>query len=174
MLTQVTPPVTRVALLFNPVTAPLPGPMLRFIEETTPALGLTARAAPVHDEAEIAATVTTLSQEEHGALIVLPDSFTFATRAVILASAIRTHLPAVYWNRAFADDSGLMSYGVDNTDLHRRAAGYVDRILKGAKPGELPVQNPTKFELVVNLKTAKVLGLTIAPSLLAIADEVIE
>jgi putative ABC transport system substrate-binding protein len=132
--------------------------MLRFIEKTAPALGLTAQAAPVHDEAEIAATVTILSQEEYGALIVLPDSFTLATRAVILASAIRTHLPAVYWNRAFADDGGLMSYGVDNADLHRRAAGYVDRILRGAKPGELPVQNPTKFELVVNLKTAKVPG----------------
>ena len=107
-------------------------------------------------------------------LIVLPDSFTLATRAVILASATRTHLPAVYWNRAFADDGGLMSYGVDNADLHRRAAGHVDRILKGAKPGELPVQNPTKFELVVNLKTTKVLGFNIASSLLAVADEVIE
>ena len=151
MLTQVTPPVKRVALLLNPATAPLPGPMLRDIEDAAPSLGLTARAAPIHDEAGITAALTAQAQEERGGLIVLPDSFTIAARTVILASAARTRLPAVYWNRAFTDDGGLMSYGVDLTDLYRRAAGYIDRILKGAKPGELPVQNPTKLELVVNL-----------------------
>jgi putative tryptophan/tyrosine transport system substrate-binding protein len=174
MLTQVTPPVTSVALLFNPTSAPLPGLMVRAIEDAEPLRGLLARAAPVYDEAGVVSAIAALSQEPHGGLIVLPDSFTVASRAVILDSTARTRLPAVYWNRSFTDDGGLMSYGVDYADLYRRAAGYVDRILKGAKPGELPVQNPTKLELVVNLKTAKALGIAIAPTLLATADGGIE
>jgi putative ABC transport system substrate-binding protein len=105
---------------------------------------------------------------------VLPDSFTISNRPAIISAAANAHLPAIYWNRAFATDGGLMSYGIDNPDLLRRSASYIDRIFKGAKPGDLPVQNPTKFEFVVNLKTARALGVTIAPSLLSSADEVIE
>jgi putative tryptophan/tyrosine transport system substrate-binding protein len=174
MLAQITPPVARVAVLFNPATAPFAGLLMHAIEEAAPSLALKVRAAPIHDLAEIDLVMTTLSQEERGGLLVLPDVFTIVNRAVIIASAARTHLPAVYWNRSFAADGGLMSYGVDNADLLRRSAFYIDRILNGAKPSDLPVQNPTKFELVINLKTAKSLGLTIPESILMRADEVIE
>jgi putative ABC transport system substrate-binding protein len=104
----------------------------------------------------------------------MPDTFTLAHRAPIILAADRNNVPAVYWRSDFAKDGGLLSYGVDVVDLWRRAASYVDRVLRGAKPSELPVQFSTKFELVINLKTAKALGLTIPPNLLAIADEVIE
>jgi putative ABC transport system substrate-binding protein len=104
----------------------------------------------------------------------MPDMFTHMHRAPIIAAAARSNVPAVYWASAFARDGGLLSYGVDTVDTFRRAASYVDRILRGAKPAELPVQLPTKFEMVVNLRTAKALGLTVPPGLLAVADEVIE
>jgi putative tryptophan/tyrosine transport system substrate-binding protein len=174
MLAQVTPPVARVAVLYNPVTAPYAGLMLRAIEDAALSLGVSARAAPVQDEAGMMAAMTALSQEERGGLLVLPDAFTIVNRAVIVAVAARTHLPAVYWNRAFAADGGLMSYGTDNSDLFHRSAVYIDRVLKGAEPGSLPVQNPTKFQLVINLKTANSLGLTVPESILVRADEVIE
>lgn len=148
--------------------------MLRVLEDAASSVGVTARAAPVHDHAGIEAAVTTLSRDEHGGLLVLPDSFTVVNRAAIAASAARAHLPAVYWNRAFTVDGGLMSYGIDNSDLHRRPAVYIDRILRGAKPTDLPVQNPTKFDLVINLKTANALGITLPLSLIASADDVIE
>ncbi|SDR58097.1 putative ABC transport system substrate-binding protein [Rhizobiales bacterium GAS113] len=174
MLAQITPPVAHVAVLYNPATAPFAGLLLRAIEEAASSLAVRVRAAPVHDLAEIDLVMTTLSQEERGGLLVLPDVFTIVNRAFIIASAARTHLPAVYWNRSFAADGGLMSYGIDNADLLRRSAVYIDRILNGAKPSDLPVQNPTKFELVINLKTANAFGITVAPSLLNSADEVIE
>jgi putative ABC transport system substrate-binding protein len=174
MLAQITPPVAHVAILYNPATAPFAGLMLRAITEAAPSLGVAVRAALVHDEAEIETTVAGLAREERGGLLVLPDAFTYVKRGVVVASAARAHLPAVYWNRAFVADGGLMSYGVDITDLYRRAAGFVDRVLNGAKPSDLAVQNPTTFELVINLKTAKALGITIATTLLATADEVIE
>ena len=104
----------------------------------------------------------------------MADAFTAVHRASIISGAARNNLPAVYWTGAFTRDGGLLSYGADPVDLYRRAASYVDRILRGEKPGDLPVQFPTKYEMVVNLKTAKALGLTVPPSLLAIADEVIE
>ena len=174
MLTQITPPAARVAVLYNPATAPFAHLMLRTMQAAAPSLAVTVREAPVHDRAGIAATVAALAAESNTALLVLPDFFTIANRGSILAAAAQANLPAVYWNRAFVADGGLMSYGTDNDDLFRRAAAYVDRILKGDKPGELPVQNPTKFELAINLRAARALGVTISPSLLATADEVIE
>jgi putative ABC transport system substrate-binding protein len=131
-------------------------------------------AARVSDPAEIERAVTAIGREPGGSLIVMPDAFTTVHRQLIILLAARHALPAIYPYRYQAVDGGLMSYGVDTVDLLRRAAPYVDRILKGEKPGELPVQAPTKFELVVNLRTAKALGLTIPPTLLALADEVIE
>jgi putative ABC transport system substrate-binding protein len=174
MLTQITPPAARVVALYNPATAPFAHLMLRTMQAAAPSLAVTVREAPVHDRAGIATIIAALAAENHAALLVLPDFFTIANRAVILAAAAQANLPAVYWNRAFVADGGLMSYGTDNDDLFRRAAAYVDRILRGDRPSELPVQNPTKFELTINLRAARTLGVTISPSLLATADEVIE
>jgi putative tryptophan/tyrosine transport system substrate-binding protein len=174
MLTQITPPVARVAILYNPATAPYAGLMLHAIEEAAPSFAMTVRAAPVHDDAEIETMMAELAHEERGGLLILPDPFNTAHRDTIVGLAVRQRLPAVYPFRFFAKTGGLMSYGVDLNDLYRRSASYVDRILSGAKPGDLPVQAPTKFELVINLKTAKTLGITIAPPLLATAYEVIE
>jgi putative ABC transport system substrate-binding protein len=174
MLTQITPPVARVAVLFNPATAPFAGLMLRVIEETARSLAVAARAAPCHDDAEVEARMAGLARGERGGLLVLPENFNIVHREVIITLAARYRLPAVYPYRFFTAIGGLMSYGIDPDDLFRRAASYVDRILKGAKPADLPVQNPSKFELVINLKTAKALGLTVAPSLLDNAEEVIE
>ena len=174
MLTQITPPVARMAVLFNPATAPYAGLMLRAIEDAASSLAIVVRAAPCRDDAEIAAVMTNLAREERSGLLVMPDAFTLVHRDAIVALASRHRVPAVYPYRLFAGVGGLMSYGVDQDDLFRRAAGYIDRILKGDKPSGLPVQRPTKFELVINLKTAKALGISVAPSLLNTADEVIE
>jgi putative ABC transport system substrate-binding protein len=174
MLTQITPLVARVAVLYNPAMAPFAGLMLSAIEKTAPSLAVAVRAVPVRAVAEIEAMMAGLAREERGGVLVLPDSFAGAHRDAIIALAARYRLPAVYGYSYFAASGGLMSYGIDPNDLFRRAAAYVDRILKGTKVSDLPVQNPTKFELVINLKTAKALGITVAPSLLAAADEVIE
>jgi putative tryptophan/tyrosine transport system substrate-binding protein len=174
MLTQITPPAGRAVVLYNPATAPFAGLMLRAMQEAARSLAVTVQDAPVRDQAGIAAVIAALAAERNTALLVLPDYFTIANRSVILAAAARANLPAVYWNRVFVADGGLMSYGTDNNDLIRRAAVYVDRILKGERPSELPVQNPVKFDLMINLRTAKALGVTISPSLLVTADEVIE
>ena len=174
MLMQIAPSAGHVAVLYNPATAPFAGIMMRTLQEAAPSLAVTVRAVPLRDAAAIAPTIAALSAERGTALLVLPDFFTMTNRAAILASAAQANLPAVYWNRAFVDDGGLMSYGTDNSDIIRGAAAYIDRILKGEKPVDLPVQNPTKFELALNLKTAKALGITISPTLLATADEVIE
>ena len=174
MLTQITPPAAHVAVLYNPATAPFADLMLRAMRHAARSLAVTVRAVPLHDAAGIAPTIAALRTEKGTALLVLADYFTLTNRASILASAAQANLPAVYWNRAFVDEGGLMAYGTDNSDIVRRAAAYIDRILKGERPVDLPVQNPTKFELVVNLKTARTLGVTIPATLLAIADEVIE
>jgi putative ABC transport system substrate-binding protein len=120
MLAQISPPAARTAVLFNPATAPYAGLMLRAVEEAAPSFALAVRVAPCRDGAEIEAVVTELARDEHGGLLVLPDAFTFAKRAVIVESAARNRLPAIYWNRSFVADGGLMSYGVDNTDAFRR------------------------------------------------------
>jgi putative ABC transport system substrate-binding protein len=174
MLTQIIPPVARVAVLFNPTTAPFAGMMLRVIEESAPSLAVAVRAAPCHDDSEIEAMMTGLAREERAGLLVLPENFVIVHRDAIITLAARYRLPAVYPYRFFIASGGLMSYGIDPNELFRRAASYVDRILKGTKPADMPVQNPEKFELVINLKTAQALGITVAPSLLGTADEVIE
>ena len=129
--------------------------------------------APVHSDAEIEAAIVALGREPGGGLVVIPGAFTGPHRAPII-SAAQNNVPAVYSLSDLARDGGLLSYSVDPVDISRRAASYVDRILRGEKPDDLPVQSPTKFEMVVNLKTAKALGLTVPPALLARADEVIE
>jgi putative ABC transport system substrate-binding protein len=174
MLTQIAPPAARAVVLYNPATAPFAGLMLRAMRDAAPSLAVAVQDAPVHDQAGIAAVIAAHAAERNTALLVLPDFFTISNRAAILAAAAQANLPAVYWNRVFVADGGLMSYGTDNDDLLRRAADYVDRILKGRRPGDLPVQNPTKFELTINLRAAKTLGVTFSPLLLATADEVIE
>src|SRR6516225_5792588 len=174
MLTQIIPPVARVAVLFNPTTAPFAGLMLRVIEESTASLAVAVGAAPCHDDAEIETMMTGLAREEGAGLLVLPENFVIVHRDAIITLAARYRLPAVYPYRFFTRSGGLMSYSIDQNALFRRAASYVDRILKGAKPADMPVQNPDKFELVINLKTAQALSITVAPSLLTTADEVIE
>jgi putative ABC transport system substrate-binding protein len=130
--------------------------------------------APVHNEGEIEQVIASLGREPSGGLVVMPDAFVQVHRAQIILLAARYNVPAIYQLSLFAKQGGLLSYGPDGADLFRRAAPYVDRILRGAKPAELPVQLPTKFEMAVNLKTAKALGLTVPQSILLRADEVIE
>jgi putative ABC transport system substrate-binding protein len=130
--------------------------------------------APVHGDVEIETAIIALGREPGGGLVVLGDPFMTLHRAPIISAATRNNVPAVYYLSNFARDGGLLSYGPDVVDIWRRAATYVDRILRGAKPGDLPVQFPTKYEMVVNLKTAKALGLTVPQSILLRADEVIE
>jgi putative ABC transport system substrate-binding protein len=130
--------------------------------------------APVHSDAEIETAIIALGREPGGGLVVMPDAFMFNHRLPIISAVARNNVPAVYTLSAAARDGGLLSHGPDLADNFRRAATYVDRILRGAKPGDLPVQFPTKFEMVLNLKTAKAFGIAIPPSILGIADEVIE
>jgi putative tryptophan/tyrosine transport system substrate-binding protein len=174
MLTRITPPVGRVAMLFNPATTPYASLMLHAIEEAASSFAVAVQDAPVNSDAEVETMMAALARQKGGGVLVLPSVFIITHREAINALAARHHLPAVYSYPFFAEAGGLMSYGVAPDDLHRRAADYVDRILKGAKPGDLPVQMPIKFYQVINLKTAKALDITIAPSLLATADEVIE
>jgi putative ABC transport system substrate-binding protein len=129
---------------------------------------------PVRNEVEIETAIVALGREPGGGLVVIPDFFVTDHRSSIIMAAARNNVPAVYWQSEFVKDGGLLSYGPDSSDTWRRAASYVDRILLGAKPGDLPVQLPTKFGMVVNLKTAKALGLTVPQSVLLRADEVIE
>jgi putative ABC transport system substrate-binding protein len=174
MLTQLTPSVAHVAALYNPATTPYAPLLLRAIEQAAPSLAVTVRATPVKDDAEIEAAIAGLVREDRGGLLVLPDIFNNEHRDAIVALAAKHRLPAVYAFRFFAAAGGLMSYGIDISDVFQRSAAYVDRILKGTPPADLPVQAPATFKLVINLKTAKALGLAIAPSLLDNADEVIE
>ena len=174
MLTQITPPVERVAILFNPASAPYASLMLHAIEEAASSFAVAVQRAPVNSDGEVETMMAELARQKHGGVLVLPSVFVVTHREAIIALAARHHLPAVYSFSFITETGGLMSYGVDFDDLYRRAADYVDRILKGAKPGELPVQLSSKFELVINLKTAKALGLTIPEPFLQRADEVIE
>jgi putative ABC transport system substrate-binding protein len=168
----VAPNITRVAYLFNPNTAPLF--YARSVETAAPLLSVKLFAAAVHDAAEIEGVIKQFARASDGALLVLPDLFTANNRQSIVALAARHHLPAVYPFRYFVATGGLMSYGPDVVEPYRRAAAYVDRILKGERPSDLPVQQPTKFEFVINLKTARALGLDVPDKLLVAADEVIE
>jgi putative tryptophan/tyrosine transport system substrate-binding protein len=165
--------VAKVALVYNPKTTPNAG-YLKSIEASASSLGVELAASGVADTTEIEQVITLAGAASNGGLIVLPDFFTAANHLFIIASAARHRVPAIYPYRYFAVDGGLMSYGVNTAEEFRRAATYVDRILRGASPGELPVQAPNKFEFVINLKTAKALGIVMSPTLLALADEVIE
>jgi putative ABC transport system substrate-binding protein len=175
LLNAAAPTVTRVLLLFNPDAAADGGSrFLRLLGEAAGPLRLDSIAGPVRARDEIERAVQTFAQTSGGGLLVLPDNLINANRERIVALAERHRLPAIYPSRVFVTAGGLLSYGVDVLDMYRGAASYVDRILKGAKPGDLPVQQPTRFELAVNLKTARALGLEIPQTLLARADEVIE
>jgi putative ABC transport system substrate-binding protein len=173
LLAEIAPGLKRAAIMFNPDTAPTSAYMPSF-EAAARSLKVVTIIAPVHSDAEIETAIIALGRELGGGLVVLPDLFALVHRAPIILTAARNNVPAVYTQSAFARDGGVLSYGVDLVDLYRRAASYVDRILRGAKPEELPIQLPTKFEMVVNLKTAKALGLTVPQSILLTADEVIE
>jgi putative tryptophan/tyrosine transport system substrate-binding protein len=173
LLLEIAPGLKRAAIMFNPETAAVSTFMPSF-ETAARSLKVVPIITPVHSDVEIATAILALGREPGGGLVVMPDVFTLGHRAPIILAAARNNVPAVYPQSYYARDGGLLSYGADLLDISRRAASYVDRILRGANPAELPVQLPTKFEMVVNLKTAKALGLTVPPSLLARADEVIE
>jgi putative ABC transport system substrate-binding protein len=173
LLSEIAPGLKRAAIMFNPDLGPASVYMPLF-ETAARSLKLAPIIAPVHDEAGIETAILALGRERGGGLVVMPEIFMTAHRAAIISAAARNNVPAVYGTSDFARDGGLLSYGADPVDPWRRAATYVDRILRGEKPGDLPVQFPTKFEMVVNRKTAKALGLTVPLTLQAIADEVIE
>jgi putative tryptophan/tyrosine transport system substrate-binding protein len=174
LLKEIAPRVVRIAMLFNPLSATYADYWLNPFKAAAPSFAVEAIAAPVRNTSELESVIAAQAREPNGGLIAMPDSFTDAHRVEITSLAARYRLPAVYPFRFFAEVGGLLSHGVDRTDNFRRAATYVHRILKGEKPGDLPVQAPTKYELVINVKTAKGLGLEVPATLLARADEVIE
>jgi putative ABC transport system substrate-binding protein len=174
MLKEIGPGVRRVALMFNPDIAPFYPLFLREFGQPPASLAVELSASPVHNEAEIEMAMSAFAREPDGGLIVPPDVFINTRRQLIMALAERHRLPAIYGFRQFVTEGALISYGPDTADIVRRSASYVDRILKGATPAELPVQAPTRYNLVVNLKTAKALGLTVPLSIRLRADEVVE
>jgi putative ABC transport system substrate-binding protein len=173
LLKEIAPRVTRAAVLRDPAVASGIG-QFGAVQAAAPSLSVELTPVDVRDAAEIERAVTAFARSSNGGLIVTGAALTLVHRELIIALAARHQLPAVYTDRVFVTASGLMSYGPDRVEQYRRAASYVDRILKGEKPGDLPVQAPTKYDLVVNLKTAKALGLDVPRSVLARADEVIE
>jgi putative ABC transport system substrate-binding protein len=174
LLKQIAPRVARVAVMFNPQTAPYAEYYLKPLQAAAPSFAVQPFAAPVASRADIEQAIVALGREAGGGLIVMTDSFMTVHRKNIVDLTAQHRVPAISFVNSMAREGGLISYGVDIADLFDRAAVYVDRILRGAKPPDLPVRAPTKFELIVNLKTAKALGLTVPPMLLARADEVIE
>jgi putative tryptophan/tyrosine transport system substrate-binding protein len=175
LLKEIAPRVARATLLFNPpMVATFIQGYLGTFKAAAASLGVEAIVAPVNDMPELQSHITTQAREPNSGLVVMPDAFTQHHIAEISELAVRYRMPAIYWSRSFTEIGGLISYGPYLVDEFRRAASYVDRILKGEKPSDLPVQAPVKFELVINLKTAKALGLTVPPTLLVAADEVIE
>ncbi len=173
ILKDIAPRIIRVAAIFNPDNPALAG-LSRSIEAAASTLGIQVVQRPSRNAEELERTISAFASEPNGGLLVLLDFVTLAHRDLIIRLATQHRLPAGYALRIFAASGGLISYGVDPVDLFRRAASYVDRVLKGVKPADLPVQQPIKFELVINLKTAKELGLAVPETLLARADEVIE
>jgi len=174
LLKEIAPRIARVAMLFNPTSATYAEYWLKPFKAAATSFAVEAVTAPVRDRSELESVIAAQAREPNGGLIAMPDSFMDAHRVEITSLAARYRLPAIYPFRFFAEVGGLLSYGVDRTDNFRRAATYVDRILKGEKPAELPVQAPIKFELVINLKTAKAIGLDVPLHLQQLADEVIE
>jgi putative tryptophan/tyrosine transport system substrate-binding protein len=174
LLKEIAPQTARVALLFNPATAPQLKFYLPSIQATASSVAVEVSDAPVHAKEEIEGVIAAQARIPSSGLIVMPDAFTTTNAALIIAQAERYRVPTISIDPHYAELGGLISYGTDFGELFRQATEYVDRVLKGAKPGELPIQQPTKYELAINLKTAKALGLTIPPSLFARADEVVE
>ena len=173
LLKQIAPHVTRVAVLRDAATTGGTG-QFGAIQAVAPSFGVELNPVDLHDADEIARTINEFSRRSNSGMIVVSGTLANVRRKQIITLAAQYRLPAVYAHRFFVADGGLISYGTDRVDPFRRAAGYVDRILKGEKPADLPVQAPVKYEMVINLKTAKALGLTVPPTLLARADEVIE
>ena len=174
LLKEIARTVTRVAVIFNPNTQPYAGLFNRAIDSAAASFGVTVTLAPVRDDAAIEEAVSAQAHGPGGGLISLPDSFNTTHRDVIIAAAAHHRLPLMGAGDVFPRAGGLISYRYDPVEPHTQAAYYIDRILKGASPADLPVQEATKFSLVINLKTARALGLTVPPSMLDLADEVIE
>jgi putative tryptophan/tyrosine transport system substrate-binding protein len=174
VLKEISPSLVRIVVTYNPATAPYFPLFFRWIESAASSFAVKLIVTPVHDTMEIERVITTAAHESNSSLIVVPSAFMTTHRELIVGAAARHRLPAIYGYGYYAASGGLVSYGFDVRDLFRRAASYVDRILKGAKPADLPVQAPTTYQLVINLRTAKALGLEIPPTLIARADEVIE
>jgi putative tryptophan/tyrosine transport system substrate-binding protein len=174
LLKGIAPHLVRVALMFNPATDPYGPGFLRSLETAAPSFGVKPTGALIHDPAEIEGTMSVLGSGADSGLIVLPGAFTDVHREQLIALAAHHRVPTIYGYRYFTAAGGLISYGFNSADMYRRAAEYVDRILKGEKPANLPVQQPTASELAINLKTAKALGLAVPANLLALVDEVIE
>jgi putative ABC transport system substrate-binding protein len=175
VLKEINPRIARIAVMFDPKTSPSGGAFyLHLVQDAARSIAVETIAIPVHNAAEIERAIETFARELHGGLLVQPDVTTHNNRALIISLAARHRLPAVYAYPYYVTEGGLAAYGVDVVDLYRRAATYVDRILRGEKPDQLAVQAPVKFDLAINLKTAKSLGLDVPPTLLARADEVIE
>jgi putative tryptophan/tyrosine transport system substrate-binding protein len=173
LVSEIAPGLKRVAIMFNPDTFAA-SVYIPPLERAARSLKVVPIPAPVHSEREIEAAIRDIGRDPGGGLVVMPDTFMTTHRTPIILAAARNNAPAIYNQSVFARDGGLFSYGTDRVDIFRRAATYVDRILRGEKPGDLPVQFPVKYEMVVNLKTAKALGLTVPQSILLRADEVIE
>jgi putative ABC transport system substrate-binding protein len=175
LLTEIAPGIKRVAIMFSPDTAAYVRSYFQpSFEAAARVLQVEPIIAPVHSDDEIETVITSLAREPGGGLVTVPDNFVNSHRQTVISLAARYNIPAVYQISVFVRDGGLLSYGVDDVDAYRRAATVVDRILRGEKPSDLPVQLPAKFEMAINLKTAKALGLTIPETLLATADEVIQ
>jgi putative ABC transport system substrate-binding protein len=174
LLRGIAPTVKRVSVLFNPETAPFAAVFLRAVDTAAPSFGIEQITAPARDPAGIERAIAAVGREPGGGLVQIPDSFTVANRQLVIALTARHRVPAIYSNNVFPRDGGLISYAVESRDVFRRAATYVDRLLKGAKAADLPVQQPNKFELIINHKAAKALGLAVPQTMLALADEVIE
>jgi putative ABC transport system substrate-binding protein len=175
LLTEIAPGIKRAAAMFNPETAAGAGSyFLASFEAAARSLKVTPITAPVYSEVDIETVISTLGREPVGALVAMPNNFMLVHRTPMILLAARNNVPAVYWNNVFPRDGGLISYGPDPVDIFRRSVSYVDRILRGANPADLPVQLPIKFQMSVNLKTAKALGLSVPQSILLRADEVIE
>ena len=171
---EIAPGLRHVAVIFNPENASFAKSFNQAIEAAAQSLGVSVTLAPVHDDATIEAAVAAQAQQPEGGVIVLPDSFVITHRKTIIAAAARYRLPTFGMNDLFPRDGGLMSYSINSLDTYRQGASYIDRILKGANPADLPVQEPTKFLLILNIKTAKELGLDVPVHLQQLADEVIE
>ena len=173
LLKETAPSVRRIVVIFNPDTTPYAASLNRAIEAAAPSFGITVTFAPVHDDAGIEEAIAAFAREPGGGLIALPDIFNVAHRDVISTAAVGHGLPGI-GTPDFPRAGGLISYSFDTVEVHAQGASYIDRILRGASPADLPVQQPTKYSLVINLKTAKALGLSVPQNLLLLADEVIE